>query len=128
MRSIKFPKMFNSTNTEVWKSTEHKEATMQNILTLLSSYRNELLGDPYFGTKIKQYFFEQNSYILKDVIIDMIYNSLATFIPQVRIERKNIDIIQDREKGKLYCTIKAINQIDYTLNSYSLVLFESENI
>ena len=28
----------------------------------------------------------------------------------------------DREKAKLYCQFSGINQIDYTVNTYSLVL------
>jgi hypothetical protein len=70
--------------------------------------------------------FDQNNYVLRDQIIDMIYTQLAIFIPQVHVERKDIDVFQDREKAKLYCEFKGINQIDYQLNTYQLVLF-SEN-
>jgi hypothetical protein len=68
--------------------------------------------------------FDPNSYILRDQIIDMIYTQLAQFIPQVRVERKDISVYQDREKGKLYCEFSGTNQIDYTVNTYALVLFD----
>ena len=125
MRSIKFPKMFNTNNTRVWKASEHLEATKQNTTLLLNCERGELIGDPYFGLLIKHYLFDQNSYVLRDQIIDMIYTQLATFIPQVRVERKDINVFQDREKGKLYCKFSGINQVDYSLNTYTLVLFDS---
>ena len=127
MRSLKFPKMFNSNSTNVWKSTEYLDATTQNTILLLHSMRGELFGDPYFGLMLKRYLFDQNSYILKDNIIDMIYTQLAIFIPQVKVNRKDIEIIQDREKGKLYCRFEGINQIDYQNNTYNLVLFESQD-
>lgn len=126
MRSIKFPKMFNPNSTRVWKSSEHLDATKQNTKLLLNTNRGELFGDPYFGLMFKRYLFDQNSYILKDAIIDMIYTQLAIFIPQVKVKREDIEIIQDRERGKLYCRFSGISQIDYTFNTYNLVLFDEK--
>lgn len=130
MRSIKFPKMFsNAKTTSVWNSSEYLDATKQNTSLLLHCERGELIGDPYFGLLLKHFMFDPNSYILRDQIIDMIYTQLAIFIPQVTVERKDISVFQDREKGKLYCEFSGINQIDYELNTYSLVLFDAnENL
>ena len=125
MRSIHFPKMFNTNSTRVWKSSEHLNATKQNIKLVLYSERGELIGDPYFGLMLRHFMFDQNNYILRDQIIDMIYTQLAIFIPQVHVERKDITVFQDREKAKLYCEFSGINQIDYQLNTYQLVLFDS---
>ena len=124
MRSLKFPKMFNTNSSNVWKSTEYLEATKQNTILLLHTTRGELFGDPYFGLMLKKYMFDQNNFVLKDAIIDMIYTQLAIFIPQVKVQRKDINIVQDREKGKLYCEFSGINQIDYTNNTFNLVLLE----
>lgn len=126
MRSIKFPKMFNSKTgtTSVWQESESNEGTKQNIKLILNSERGELIGDPYFGLLLKHYLFNQNNYILKDQIIDMIYTQLALFIPQLRIKRKDILVFQDRETGKLYCEFSGVNQLDFTLNTYQLVLFD----
>ena len=125
MRSIKFPHMFNTNSTRVWKSSEHRNATKQNTKLVLYSERGELIGDPYFGLMLRHFMFDQNNYILRDQIIDMIYTQLAIFIPQVHVERKDITVFQDREKAKLYCEFSGINQIDYQLNTYQLVLFDS---
>ena len=125
MRSIHFPHMFNTNSTRVWKSSEYLNATKQNTKLVLYSERGELIGDPYFGLMLRHFMFDQNNYILRDQIIDMIYTQLAIFIPQVHVERKDITIFQDREKAKLYCEFSGINQIDYQLNTYQLVLFDS---
>ena len=125
MRSIHFPHMFNTNSTRVWKSSEHLNATKQNIKLVLYSERGELIADPYFGLLLRHFMFDQNNYILRDQIIDMIYTQLAIFIPQVHVERKDITIFQDREKAKLYCEFSGVNQIDYQLNTYQLVLFDS---
>lgn len=124
MRSMKFPKMFNTNSTRVWKSSEYREATNQNTKLLLHCERGELIGDPYFGLLLKHFMFDPNSYVLRDQIIDMIYTQLAQFIPQVKVERKDISVYQDREKGKLYCEFSGVNQIDYVVNTYTLVLFD----
>lgn len=129
MRTIKFPKMFNTNSTNVWKAEEYKNATLQSTTLLLQSERGELFGDPYFGVMLKHYLFNQNNYILRDQLIDVIYTQLAIFIPQLRVNRNDIDIIQDREKGKVYCTFRALSQIDYTPNMYNIVLLNDvENI
>ena len=124
MRSIKFPRMFNTNSTRVWKPSEQLKATKQNTKLVLYSERGELIGDPYFGLMLRHFLFDQNNYVLRDQIIDMIYTQLAIFIPQVKVERKDVNVFQDREKAKLYCEFSGINQIDYSLNTYQLVLFD----
>lgn len=123
MNSIKFPDMFNSNSTKVVKNLD---ATRQNTLLLLNSEKGDFFGDPYFGIRLKRYLFEQNNYILKDIIIDEIYTQLALFMPQLRVDRKDIKIIQER--ASLYCTFKAINQIDFKTDTFSLMLFDEDSI
>ena len=124
MRSYKFPKMFNSNSSRIWLPEEHGKATKQNTLLLLQSERGELECDPYFGILLKHYMFNQNSYILKDILIDTLYTQIAIFLPQVKVSRNSIDIITDEQKGRLYCSFSGINQIDYTLNTFNLLLFD----
>ena len=124
MRSFKFPKMFKSNSSRIWREDEYNEATRQNVLILLQSERGELECDPYFGILLKHYMFNQNSYILKDMLIDTIYTQIAIFLPQVKISRNDIDIVPDNLRGRLYCSFSGINQIDYTLNTFNLLLFD----
>lgn len=124
MRSFKFPKMFNSTSSRIWKSDEYNQQTKQNVFLLLQSERGEFECDPYFGILLKHYMFNQNSYILKDILIDTIYTQLCLFLPQIKINRNAIDIVSDQLKGKLYCSFSGTNQIDYSHNTYNLLLFD----
>lgn len=120
MNSISFPKMFNSTSTNV--VTDY-DATLQDVKLLLCSEKGELFGDPFFGIRLKRYMFNQNNYVLRDILLDEIFTQLVTFAPQLSIERKNIDIIQ---RGKtIYAKIKAINKVDFTTNTYELVLMQN---
>ena len=125
MRSIKFPNMFSSNSTNTWNSNEYLEATKQNTEILLHCERGELFGDPYFGLLLEHYMFDQNSYILRDAIADMIYTQLAIFLPQVKVNREDIRVIKDAKKGKVYCYFNGINQIDYQVNTFNLTLFEN---
>jgi hypothetical protein len=124
MRSYKFPKMFKSNSSQIWREDEYNKATKQNVLLLLQSERGEFEYDPYFGILLKHYMFNQNSYILKDMLIDTIYTQIAIFLPQVRVSRNAIDIISDKSRGRLYCSYSGINQIDYTHNTFNLLLFD----
>lgn len=89
MQSLSFPTMFTSTNTLV---KTDKEAIKSNMLLLLSSERETLFGDPYFGCTLKKYLFEQSNSIVVDILIDELYTTIATFMPQVFIRRKDIKV------------------------------------
>jgi phage baseplate assembly protein W len=97
-------------------------------MSLLGSERGELLGDPQYGVAIKRYVFEQNNYVLRDIIIDELYSQISVFIPQVIINRKDITINQSGSgrRAKLEATIKVINRLDFTTNTFNLVLFNNE--
>lgn len=119
MNSISFPKLFSNSSTNIVKDYD---ATLQDVKLLLCSEKGELFGDPFFGIRIKRYTFNQNNYVLRDILIDEIFTQLATFAPQLTVDRRDINIIQ---KGtKMYVKIKAINKIDFTTNMYELVLME----
>lgn len=119
MDSISFPKMFNKTSTNLKKDLD---ATKQNTLLLLKTEEGEFFGDPYFGIKLKRYLFNQNNVILRDILIDEIYIKIATFMPQVKINRKDIKLIFDM--GRLYCNITVRNLTDFQLNTYNLILYD----
>lgn len=124
MRSYKFPKMFSSNSSQIWLADEYGKATKQNALLLLQSERGELECDPYFGILLKHYMFNQNSYILKDMLLDTLYNQIAIFLPQIKVSRNSVDIVTDNLKGRMYCSFSGINQIDYTHNTFNLLLFD----
>lgn len=124
MSSIGFPNMFNS-NTSV-RITSGTAATEQNLYLLLRTEKGSFLSDPYYGIKLKGFLFEQNNYILKDLLIDEIYTQIAIFMPQLKVIRKDIKIINDKEKAKLYCKFKAINQTNFETNMYQLVLHQAD--
>lgn len=121
MKSISFPKIF-SKNTTLIK--EGDDAILQNLRLLLLSEAGGFKGDPYFGVNLKRYQYDQNNYILRDILIDEIYTQIAIFMPQLIVERRNIEIIQ--EYDTCYVKITARNQIDFTTNMYQLALFKEE--
>ena len=127
MRSIKFPSMFNYNNTNVIASSDYKKSTMQNAKLLLNTTKGEMFGDPYIGTKIKQYLFDQNNYILREALIDNIYTQLALFIPQLKINRKDVTI-ESPQKGKLVCKFSGVSQIDFVVDTYNIVLIDESEI
>lgn len=117
MYSIAFPDMFDSARTNL---VTDSKATLQNIRLLLESVKGSLFGDPYFGTRLKSYIYEQNNVVLRDIIIDDILVALQTFIPQVIVKRKNIELVMD--KNDIYATINCINKIDNEINLFQIKL------
>jgi phage baseplate assembly protein W len=103
---------------------EDHAATASNLKLLLASDKYSLLGDPYYGTNLKRLMFEQNNQILRDLIIDDIYTAILTFMPQIKVDRKDITVTSDR--ASVFANIKAINLLDFTTNLYNINLTDSE--
>lgn len=123
MNAVKFPNMLNSNKTVL---VYDKEATRQNLETLILSTKLTLLGDPYFGTNLSRMFFEHNNIILQDIIIDDIFSAINTFMPQIRVLRDNINITSDG--NKMIVTIVAQNMLDYSFDEYTINLLNVEEL
>lgn len=121
MNSIGWPRMFNNSNTVIKKDND---ATLICLHLLLSSEANTFNFDPDFGIKIRRYYFNQNNYVLKNILIDEIYTKMCAFAPQIFLERNNILIKQ--EGSKLYAEIYCKNRETFENNIYNLVLFQSD--
>ena len=121
MNSIGFPEMFKSSATLVVKD---REASLQDLQLLLASEKGELFGDPFFGVRVKKYTFNQNNYVLRDILVDEIFTQVKVFAPQITVNRDDIKIIQTG--NTLVTNIKGINKLDFTTDMYQLELFNDE--
>ena len=97
---------------------------MSNLKLLLKSVRGSLLGDPDFGTDLMMVYFNQNSPILADMIIDEIYTTIVTMMPQIGITRKSITIESDGVD--IIAKLRLTNKLDYTTNLYQINLTNTE--
>ena len=122
IKSIAFPNMFTRTSTNF---VTDKEATFQNLKYLILSEKGELFGDPFYGVGLKKYLFDQNDTIIKDLVLDDMYTAIATFMPQLRINRNDLKL-RTGDKGEIFVDIRAINQLDFTTDLYSVVLLETD--
>ena len=123
MNAIKFPDMISNNETNV---IYDKDATHSNLKNLLLSVKQTLLGDPYFGINLQKLLYEKNNIIIQDLVIDEIYNAITIFMPQIRVERKNIQIIAGGNKIALNLQLQ--NMLDYSFNEYTINLLNVESI
>lgn len=126
MNSINFPNMFRGNSTIINSDDDSNKSILQWLHLLLSSEAGTLFGDPDFGLRLRRYLFDQNNYILRDILIDEIYTQITSFCPSVYLERKNIKITADGPI--LYATIACKNQHTFETNMYELVLFNAEEV
>lgn len=121
MISIAFPNILNDTHTNLVK--DH-QATVSNLMLVLMSTKNSLFGDPYFGSNIQKLMFEQNDVVLKDIVIDDIYSAIKEFVPQLKLSRNDISIVQTRTS--IDVSIRATNLIDYQTDLFTINLIGSD--
>lgn len=123
MNAVRFPKMFNSNKTAIVRD---KEATEQNLKSLLASFKKTLLGDPYFGSNLQKLLFEHNNIVLQDLVIDDIFSAINAFMPQIRVIRDNITVTSNG--NSVIVNIRAQNLLDYTFSEYTLNLLTVEEL
>lgn len=121
MYSINFPKMFTSAKTLL---VEDHDAILSNLKLLLASDRTALFGDPYYGTELKKFIYEQNNSILKDLVIDEIYETIILFLPQIYLSRSDIDVTSDGVD--LFATIICTYYLDQKSDLYEINLTNVE--
>lgn len=121
MNSISFPRMFNYTNTNI---VSEKDAIRANMILLLSAERQTLFGDPYYGCQLRKYIFEQSNSIVADLLIDELYTTIITFMPQVYLTRKDIKILTSR--SNLYAEIRYSYVLDNTTDLFTIKLTDVE--
>ena len=126
MNSINFPKMFSGNATVINSEDKSNTSILEWLHLLLSSEAGTMHGDPKFGLRLKRYMFDQNNYILRDILVDEIYTQIITFCPVVYLERKNIKIISDGYSLSARITCK--NQKTFEINTYELVLYRNEEM
>ena len=102
------------------------DATLQNLKLLLTSEKNELFCDPYFGDNLKRALYGKNNSALKDIVIDDIQVAIATFMPQLRLQHKDIELYQDGTSIK--CRIQCFNKLNSTPNVLDINLTEFINV
>lgn len=122
MYSFSFPNMLNSSHTQL---LQDKDAVSSNLVLLLGSEQLSLFGDPYFGSRLKRVLFEQSSSLIVDLIVDEIYTTILTFIPQLYLTRKDISITTNGVD--VFATIRAIYIPDNTSDLYKINLTNYEN-
>lgn len=108
MNSFSFPNIFSGGKTNL---VYDKEAAKSNLKLALGATKMSLLGDPYFGTNLKKYLYEQADTVLADIIIDEIYSAIQVFVPQIITQRKDIKIIIDGTNVLAQVTYIYLNDI-----------------
>lgn len=120
MYSFDFPEMLRS-NTS--KLLQDKDAIRSNLKLLLYSERTSLFGDPYFGSALKRALFEQSNSLIVDLMIDELYTTIITFMPQIFLTRK--DITLSCEGTDLLATVRYVYIPDNTSDLYVINLTNS---
>ena len=119
MYSLDWPNIFSMSKTNL---LQDKKAAVNNLKLVLGSCKQELLGDPFFGTELKKYFFMPNSIWVNDLVVDTVYEAIKRYVPQIVAARKNISVEQDQ--STLYITITFQYIVDKTLDTINIDLIE----
>ena len=123
MNAVKFPEMISLNQTNIVRDVD---ATSQNLICLLHSYKKTLLGDPNFGVNLRQLFYETNNAVLRDLVVDDIYTAINNFMPQLKVLRKDITVTSNLNTVNV--RIRAQNILDFNFETYNIKLLDVEEL
>lgn len=123
MYSFAFPTMLTNTRSALLSDLE---AVRSNLKLTLQSERLSLFGDPFFGTQLKRLIFEQSHSIVVDLVVDEIYTTIITFIPQVYLSREDIELTTNGVD--LFVTIRYVYLPNNTNDLYKINLTNYETV
>lgn len=123
MYSFAFPTMLTNTRSTLLSDLE---AVRSNLKLTLQSERLSLFGDPFFGTQLKRLIFEQSHSIVVDLVVDEIYTTIITFIPQVYLSREDIELTTNGVD--LFVTIRYVYLPNNTSDLYKINLTNYETV
>lgn len=123
MYSFAFPTMLTNTRSTLLSDLE---AVRSNLKLTFQSERLSLFGDPFFGTQLKRLIFEQSHSIVVDLVVDEIYTTIITFIPQVYLSREDIELTTNGVD--LFVTIRYVYLPNNTSDLYKINLTNYETV
>ena len=123
MYSFAFPTMLTNTRSALLSDLE---AVRSNLKLTLQSERLSLFGDPFFGTQLKRLIFEQSHSIVVDLVVDEIYTTIITFIPQVYLSREDIELTTNGVD--LFVTIRYVYLPNNTSDLYKINVTNYETV
>jgi len=116
--TISYPYIFNSLTGK--SQLDYDIMSINNCLTLLlGSTRNELLGEPSFGTNLYQYLFEHSNEALYDLIKADIVETVNKYEKRITVAPEYI-YITPGDNNDLYINIKYLLKNAGILQEYNL--------
>lgn len=122
MNTISFPNIFNKNNLSSMTNISHGYESIHNSLSAIFNVnKGELLGDPSYGTKIREKLFDLNTPTNMGEIKQMIILYIERFIPQIYVNSSMIKIYTDGDSHyKITIRYKIKNSGEQ--NDYEVIL------
>lgn len=128
-KSISYPTTFDIDSGVTKLDSDYLSINMCLAL-LLTTAKNELLGDPDFGCRLYELLFDQASDDLLDEIKDDIVENVKKFETRVTVNREDIEIKHQENTDRNAYTITITYRINNTqrTNTTDIILEERENL
>ena len=128
-KSISYPLTFNVVSGETNLDSDYLSINMCLAL-LLTTAKNELLGDPDFGCRLYELLFDQVSDEFYDAVKDDIVENISKFEKRVTVTREDIEIKHEENTDRNAYGITITYRINNSqkVNTTDIILEEREVI
>jgi len=108
--NIRFPFYDSEKGLFVDMTKTNKRAIKSSLMHLLLTNKGERLYSPEFGTDLKKFLFEPNIVTIQNDIKDEIQKAIDKFIPNLKIDRLDVEPIDGAEHS-------VIVKLEYTITN-----------
>ena len=108
--NIRFPFYDSEKGLFVDMTKTNKRAIKSSLMHLLLTNKGERLYSPDFGTDLKKFLFEPNIVTIQNDIKDEIQKAIDKFIPNLKIDRLDVEPIDGAEHS-------VIVKLEYTITN-----------
>ena len=111
---LSFPLRADNNNSFAMTKTSIQQSR-HNLRNLLLTYPGERVGNPTFGSRLREVCFEQHDEGLPQRIEDVIIQAVNTFLPYIKIQ--DIETLTDEQLNeRIFVKIKYSTTLDPSLN------------
>jgi phage baseplate assembly protein W len=127
-KSLSYPITFNINSGQTNLDSDYLSINMCLAL-LLTTAKNELLGDPDFGCRLYEFLFEQTSEsLIEDIKLDIVEN-IQKFEKRIIVNQNDIEIkhLENTDRNTYSITITYTLKNSQRQNTTDIILEEREN-
>lgn len=123
MNTISYPNIFNKNNKNLTTSLSYSiDSINESLKSIFYVNKGELLGDPSYGTRIREKLFNVKTPTLINELKTEIAENINYYIPRIQTSESNIKIFSNPNNTQFKITVGYIIKPNSEFSYYDIII------